>query len=67
MSDQHSFGADDVTAIAAGVVARDRASIAAALNLVEDRRTEQRGARLGLLRALAASRSAISGFGSDSV
>src|SRR2546430_2586153 len=57
MSDQHSFGAEDVAAIAAGVRARDRALVAAALNLVEDRRTERREARLGLLRALAASSS----------
>jgi LAO/AO transport system kinase len=44
----------DVEAMAKGVAARDRASIAAALNLVEDRRAERRQARRDLLRALAA-------------
>lgn len=52
--EQRTLGAEDVDAIARGVSSRDRAAIARALNLVEDRRTEQRGARLGLLHALAA-------------
>src|SRR5258708_37242447 len=52
--EQRSLGAEDVDAIAQGVVARDRASVARALNLVEDRRADLREARRGLSRALAA-------------
>ena len=54
MSHFTTLGAADVTAIAAGVVARDRSFVARALNLVEDRRPALREAQRGLLRALAA-------------
>ena len=54
MSHFTTLGAADVTAIAAGVVARDRSFVARGLNLVEDRRATLREAQRGLLRALAA-------------